>query len=132
MLIESLLRTPDLRTMPAPDVQLASALRLWVVMNKRGRCPMQAVAGRLGSARASAHLHLMLAEIGAAWPEPFCVSPPCCPRLSHDEALVVDMVRLGGAGDRPAFDALLRDMLPGEARDRLFLSASVLSLALAR
>ena len=132
MLIESLLRTLDLRTMPAPEVRLASALRLWVVMNKLGRCPMQAVAGRLGCARASAHLHLMVAEIGAAWPEPFCVSPPCCPRLSHDEALVLEMIRLGREGDRPAFDALLRDMLPGEARDRLFLSASVLSRVLAR
>lgn len=130
MLIETLAGTPDLRTMAVRDALLAASLRLWVVMNKLGRCPMQAVADRLGNVRAAAHLHLMLEEVGAAWPDPFCVAPPCCPRLSHDEALVLDMVRLGGRGDRPGFDRLLAEMIPADMRERLFLSASVLSRAL--
>ena len=100
-------------------------------MNKLGRCPMQAVADRLGSAAPAAHLHLMLEEVGAAWPEPFCVAPLCCPRLSHDEALIVDMVRARRrASDRPGFDRLLAEMIPADMRDRLFLSASVLSRVL--
>jgi hypothetical protein len=131
MLVEMLVRTPDLRNMPARDARLASALRLWVVMNKLGRCPMRAVAERLGCERAAAHFHLMLEEVGAAWPDPFCVSPPCCPRLSHDEALVIDMVRLGGAADQPGFDRLLCDLIPADMRERLYLSATVLSRVLA-
>lgn len=130
MLIDMLVRTPDMRDMAAREARLAAALRLWVVMNKLGRCPMQAVADRLDCARAAAHLHLMLEEIGAAWPEPFRVAPPCCPRLSHDEALVVDMVRLGSRGDRPGFDRLLAEMIPADMRERLFLSASVLGRVL--
>lgn len=130
MLIETLAGTPDLRTMAAQGARIVASLRLWVVMNKLGRCPMQAVADRLGNVRAAAHLHLMLEEVGAAWPDPFCIAPPCCPRLSHDEALIVDMVRLGGRGDRPGFDRLLAEMIPADMRDRLFLSASVLSRVL--
>lgn len=113
------------------EARLATSLRLWVVLSKLGRCPMSAVADRLGDARAAAHLHLLLEEIGAAWPDPFCVAPPCCPRLSHDEALVIDMIGLGGRGDRPGFDRLLAEMIPADMRERLFLSASVLSRALA-
>lgn len=129
MLLETLVRTPDIRDLRARDARLATALRLWVVMNKLGRCPMQAVADRLESVRAAAHLHLLLEEIGAAWPDPFCIAPPCCPRLSHDEALALDMVRFAARGDRPAFDRLLQEMIPCDMRERLFLSAGLLGRA---
>ena len=130
MFAEALVRTPDIRDLQAQEARLATALRLWVVMNKLGRCPMQAVADRLESVRAAAHLHLLLEEVGAAWPDPFCIAPPCCPRLSHDEALALDMVRTAARGDRPAFDRLLREMIPCDMRERLFLSAGVLGRAL--
>lgn len=131
MLIEMLARTPDLRTMPAADARIARSLRLWVMARKGGGCGLGAVAGSLGSHRAAAHFHLLLEEVGAAWPDPFCVSPPCCPRLSHDEALFVEMLGHAAAGDRPGFDRLLSDLLPEDARERLFFSASVLSPLLA-
>jgi hypothetical protein len=131
MLAELLIRTPDIRDLEARDARLASALRLWVVMNKLGRCPMQAVADRLDSVRAAAHLHLLLEEIGAAWPDPFCIAPPCCPRLSHDEALALDMVRAAAREDRPGFDRLLREMIPADMRERLFVSAGTLGRLLA-
>jgi hypothetical protein len=130
MLAESLARTPYLRSLAPPEAQLVAGLRLWIMMGKMGRCPLRAVGDRLGSARAAAHLHLLLEEIGAAWPDPFCAAPPCCPRLSHDETLAVEMVRVAGRGDRPGFDRLLADLLPGHVRERLFLSASVLEGAL--
>ncbi len=101
-------------------------------MNKLGRCPMQAVADRLGSVRAAARLHVLLEEVGAAWPDPFCIAPPCCPRLSHDEALALDMVRVAACGDRPAFDRLLEDMIPADMRERLYLSAGALGRLLLR
>lgn len=130
MLVESLALTPDLRTIAARDARTVTAIRLWVVMGKLGHCPLRAVTERLGCARAAAHLHLLLEEVGAAWPDPFCAAPPCCPRLSHDEALAIAMIRAGGRGDRPGFDRLLVDMLPADVRERLYLSASVLSEAL--
>lgn len=131
MLASLLSRTPDTRDLEAGEARLATALRLWVMMSKRGRCPLQAVAERLGSARAGRHLHLLLEGIGAAWPEPFCIAPLCCPRLSHDEALLLDMVRLAGRGNRPGFDRLLQDMVPADMRDRLYLSASLLGRIIA-
>lgn len=132
MLAETLSRTPDLRTMAASEARAVMAMRLWIVMGKLGHCPLRAVTDRLGSPRAAAQLHLLMAEIGAAWPDPFCAAPPCCPRLSHDEALALDMVRIGGRGDRPGFDRLLADLLPADMRERLYRSAMVLSDELAR
>ena len=74
--IDLLARSPDLRALPAWEARVAVTLRLWVVMNKLGRCPLQAMAEKLESRRAAAHLHLMLEEVGAAWPEPASGSPP--------------------------------------------------------
>ena len=119
--------TSELGTVPAAEARIIGALRLWAVLHKVGRPPMAPVAERLGSARAAAHLHLLIEEIGAAWPEPFCVSPPCCRRLSHDEATVSAMVAIAGRGDRRGFDRLLEELLPAEVRERLFLSSAMLA-----
>ena len=126
MLMDQLVHTPKIRNLDAADARLASALRLWVVLSKLGRCPMQAVADRLNSLRAAAHLHLLLEEVGAAWPDPFCIAPLCCPRLSHDEALTLAMVRSAAYEDRPAFDRLLQEMIPADMRERLYVSAGAL------
>jgi hypothetical protein len=126
MLTAQLVRTPDIRNLEALDARLASALRLWVTLSKLGRCPLQAVADRLESLRAAAHLHLLLEEVGAAWPDPFCIAPPCCPWLSHDETLALAMVRTAAREDRPAFDRLLQEMLAADVRERLYVSAGVL------
>ena len=42
------------------------------------------------------------------------------------------MLRLGRLGDRPAFDRLLAEMIPADARERLFVSAKVRDDALSR
>lgn len=130
MLADQLVRTPGIRDLDAAGARLATALRLWVVMSKLGRCPLQAVADRLESVRAAAHLQLLLEEIGAAWPDPFCIALPCCPRLSHDEALALDMVRAAARGNRPGFDRLLQEMIPADMRERLYVSAGVLGRVL--
>ena len=131
-MLDLLLERRDMAALPPEEARVAHALRLWVVVGQTGRCAMEAVAGRLGSMQAAAHLHLMLEEIGTAWPEPFAVSPPCCRHLSHDEALFADMIRLGRTKDRPGFDRLLGEMLPADERERLFLSATVLGEVLDR
>ena len=127
MPLRDLTRCPHLSELRKEHVPLLASLRMWAVMRKMSWCPMGAVAERLGSQRAAAHFHLMLEEIGAAWPEPFCVSPPCSPRLSHDEATFVEMIAVASRGNRPAFDRLLSDLLPADERERLFVSASTLT-----
>src|SRR3546814_6397250 len=62
--IDLLARTPDLRELEAAEARVAMTLRLWVVMNKLGRCPLAAMGEKLDSRRAAAHLHLMLEAIG--------------------------------------------------------------------
>jgi hypothetical protein len=127
MIAEQLFRTPAMAELERGEARILGALRQWVVASRSGRCPIAAAGARLGSKRAAAHLHLLLEEMGSAWPDPFAVSPPCCPRLSHDEALFAQMMAAAGQGDRPGFDRLLSDLLPGDARERLFLSARVLN-----
>jgi len=130
MVSELIARTPAMAELDRDPARLVSALRLWVAARQSGRCGIAAAGERLGSARAGAHLHLLVEEIAAAWPDPFAVSPPCCRRLSHDEALLADMLTLARAGDRPGFDRLTGEMLGGDARERLFLSAAVLARCL--
>lgn len=123
MITELLARTPALADLDADQSRIVAALRMWVVARRFGTCPVAAAADRLGSRRAGAHLHLLLEEVAAAWPEPFAVSPPCCGRLSHDEALLAEMIGCAAAADRPSFDRLLAEMIGSDERDRLFLSA---------
>src|SRR3546814_18516449 len=81
--IDLLARTPDLRELEAAEARVAMTLRLRVVMNKLGRCPLAAMGEKLDSRRAAAQLHLKLEDIGPAWPEHFSVKPPCCPPLKR-------------------------------------------------
>lgn len=115
--------TPDLRVLPAAQARIAMATRIAVVFMKLGRDPRAELDRRLGSERAAERFLLLIEAIGTAWPEPVYVNPPCCPKLSYDEMMVLDLLAARGRGDRPAFDEFLRDMLPGEARDCLYAAA---------
>jgi hypothetical protein len=126
MLVELLARIPAMAELPEMEARVISALRHWVTARKAGGCGIAAAGSRLGSRRGGAHLHLLLEEIAAAWPEPFAISPLCCRRVSHDEQLLGRMISLGAAGNRPAFDRLLADLLPCDVRERLFVSAGLL------
>lgn len=128
-MLDLLFSHPRLTELDKLPARLVRALRLWVVQTQQNVCPMESVAAVLGSLRSAAHLHLLLEEVAVAWPDPFAVAPPCCPRLSHDELLLADMVRLAVRGDRPGFDRLLAEMIPPDERERLFLSTSVLGRA---
>lgn len=117
--LEAFTRTPRLDAMPATEARLAMAVRLFVVMRTLNRDPTDIVAERLGSATVARRLALVMDQISAAWTEPFRVNPPCCPRLSHDEALLMDMIGHAAAHDRAGFDALLAEMIPADQRERL-------------
>jgi hypothetical protein len=73
---------------------------------------------------------LLLASIGAAWPDPVAIAPPCCASLTHDEATLLGMVLAAHRHGRPVFDALLCEMLDTDARDRLFAAALVMGEAI--
>ena len=126
-MLDQLFRIPALASLPDREAQMVRSLRLWTVLRRADRCPLQAVADQLGSRRAAAHLHLMLAKVAASWPDPFAVAPLCCARLSHDEKIFADMMRLGADRDRAGFDRLLGEMIDGDAREQLYAPAVVLS-----
>jgi hypothetical protein len=124
-LLANSLRLADQR--PA-HARIVATLRLWALMGRMGWCQQRALVDQLGSPRVAALFQLLMEQIGAAWPDPFCVSPPCMPQLSHDETTLMAM--LATASDRPRFDELLSDMLPDDARERLFRTTALLTDAL--
>lgn len=121
---------PLLSHLEGEEVAIVRATRQWVQARGSG-CPLGAAVAVLGSRDAANALHLMLATLGAAWPEPFAVAPPCCARLTHDEATLIGMVLASHRHSRPVFDALLCEMLDQDGRDRLFLAARALGQAVA-
>jgi len=130
MTVQSLVRPLTLDSLAPAPLQLIGALRLWALASRLRWCPVGTVAQRLGSICAAAQLRLIIAQVGAAWPDPFCVAPPCSVRLSHDEATVAAMLSLAARDDRPGFDRLLADLLPFDVRERLFASFAALARAL--
>lgn len=122
---------PRLADLAPEQAALVSATRRWVMAQRLERqCPLQAAAAQLGCLAAARALHLLLAQVGAAWPEPVAIAPPCCARLTHDEATLVGLVLAARDHGRPVFDALLCEMLGQDTRDRLFAAATRLGATL--
>ena len=124
-------RPIPLSSFAAVEQRLVTGLRQWAAAHRFGRWPVGMLQEHLGCGRAAAHLQLLIEEIGATWPEPFHLSPLCCRRTSHDEALIAAMARAAAKGDRPGFDQLTHEMLGADARERLFLSLALLTEAIA-
>lgn len=118
--IDLIAQMPDLRTMPSAQARIAVATRVAVVFAKLERDPRPELELRLGSGDAAIRFLDLVEEIGTAWPEPVYVNAPCCPRLSYDEMMVLDLITAAVRFDRETFDAILRDMLPAQRRDRLY------------
>lgn len=121
--LDLIAQTPDLRCLPGAQARIALATRVAVVFMKLQRDPRPELTNRLGSGQAAARFLAFIEAMGAAWPEPVYVNAPCCPKLSYDEMMVLDLMTACGSGDRSAFDAFLCDMLPSEVRDRIYTAA---------
>lgn len=131
-IIAALARTTPVAMMPPVSRRLVSAMRIWASAHRAGRWPVAMLHDHIGCARAAAQLQLLVEQIGQAWPDPFCLAPPCCRQSSHDETLIAAMVGAAAAGDRPAFDRGCAEMLGPDVRDRLYATLAALAPALAR
>ena len=121
---------PRLADLAPEQAAIVAASRHWVMAQRHHRgCPLQAAVSRLGSAEAARTLHLLLANVATAWPDPVAIAPPCCAVLTHDEATLIGMVLAARHHGRPVFDALLCEMLDADALDRLFVAAHALGEA---
>lgn len=128
--ISRLAATPSLGGLSDGQASLIVTARWWVTLRKRGQDPACTMAERLGSEAAAWQFWLLMEEVGAAWPDPFMVSPPCCRRLSFDEALLLDMLGEASRENRPAFFALVGEMLSLDIAERLYRSARAFLAAL--
>lgn len=121
--LDLIAQAADLRCLRGAQARIAIATRVAVVFLKLQRDPRAELADRLGSGEAAKRFLAFIEVIGAAWPEPAYVNAPCCPRLSYDEMMVLDLMTACGSGDRAAFDAFLCEMLPSQDRDTIYAAA---------
>lgn len=126
-MLKELLALPTLADFGPSEIKAVKTLRLWALLQNDRAKASQAIVDKLGSRRAAAHFHLFLDEVADAWPDPFVVSPLCCGRVSHDEALLAQILSLGNRDDRAGFDRLVEDMFGPAQGELMFLSAKVLS-----
>lgn len=126
-----LARTTPLAMLPPVSRRLVTGMRHWVCARGSTRRPVAVLQDHLGCGRAAAHFQLLIEEVGQAWPDPFCLAPPCCRQTSHDESLLATIMASAAAADRPGFDRHCADLLGLDARDRLYLSLGTLARILA-
>ncbi|MBL9068366.1 MAG: addiction module antidote protein [Sphingopyxis sp.] len=119
-LVRRFTEQPLVRDLPVDAAQAILALRYCILCRRSERDPMPELERRWGNILAARRYRLVVEAIGHVWPDPFAVAPPCCPRVSFDEALLAAMVRAASAGDRVHFDCLTAEMLGSDARAMLF------------
>lgn len=99
------------------------ALRSAAALRERGHDPMERTTRWLGSERRAAAFLVLLANAGAAWPDPIAVHRMCCPRLTPDEGLILDCIALAACEDQPRFDRHTHEMLGSDGREALWRAA---------
>lgn len=117
-------RLPDLLSLSGAEARILLALRHAVVCHKLGRNPRPGLEEKLGSGLAATRFLIVIETVGSAWPESFHIGRTCCPCTTPDEILLLQMTRLGGTGDRPAFDRLIMEMIGDSERNRIFIDIS--------
>ncbi|MFN3591911.1 MAG: hypothetical protein ACK4TG_06960 [Thermaurantiacus sp.] len=97
---------------------LLMAVRLWAVHRRAGRSARAPLERLLGF---GAPPLLTLLEAWAALMPSWPAAYPCCAQeVSHDEALLLDLVHAAALGDSLRAEELLADLLPEPHRARLF------------
>ncbi len=121
-LIRQLTEQPLIRDLSVEAAQAVLALRFCILCRRSGNDPMPELERRWGNILAARRYRLVVEAIGHSWPEPFAVAPPCCPRVSFDEALLAGMVSAAARNDRAQFDWLTAEMLGSDAREMIFVA----------
>ena len=121
-LVRKFTEQPLVRDLPVDAAQAVLALRYCILCRRAERDPMPELERRWGNILAARRYRLVVEAIGHIWPDPFAVAPPCCPRVSFDEALLAALVGAVRRDDRAAFDWLSAEMLGGDAREMLFVA----------
>lgn len=119
-LVRKFTEQPLVRDLPVDAAQAVLALRYCILCRRAERDPMPELERRWGNILAARRYRLVVEAIGHIWPDPFAVAPPCCPRVSFDEALLADIVIAAGARDKVQFDCLTAEMLGSDAREMLY------------
>lgn len=119
-LIRRLTEQPLVRDLSVEAAQAVLALRYCILCRRSERDPMPELERRWGNILAARRYRLVVEAIGHVWPDPFAVAPPCCPRVSFDEALLAAMVGAASRRDQAQFDRMSAEMLGGDARAMLF------------
>ena len=119
----TLIRPMAIDQLPPPAHRLLAAMRAAVAIHHSGQCPRPRLTAILGNDRAAATWIMLLNSVSAAWPEPMAVYPPCCRCMTHDEAVLIELVSHAAAFDRPAFDRLICEMIDDDGRELIYAAA---------
>lgn len=109
--------------MASRDARHILAARSWCVLRKAVLDPLPRLEGYLLSDIVAMRFSLLMETVTQIWPEPFAIHRPCCGFASLDELLLADAIRVAARDDRPQFEMLLREMLPGDARNIFYARA---------
>lgn len=112
------------------NARLILAARSCLILSGARQDPLPRLRGYLSSHIVAMRFALLMDVVQQIWPEPFAIHRPCCPTVSIDEALLSNAVHFAHQQERPAFDALLCEMIGSEARDLFYSRACDLYLDL--
>ena len=123
MLLENLFALPmrNLMDMPKSEARLILAVRSWVLLKSAREDPLPRIMAYLPSAETAMRFGVLMETVQQIWPQTFAIHRPCCSIASLDEALLVQIVQLGRIDARPAFDALLHEMIGSDKRNLLYI-----------
>lgn len=124
MLPDMLTHQMSTASLPSPAHRLLAALRAAVLIHNSGQDPRERLAMMLGGRAQATAWMILLDSISAAWPDPMVLCRPCCRATTHDEVTVIEMIAHAASGNRPAFDAQLRDMIDEDGRNLIYAAAN--------
>lgn len=118
-----LIKPLNLMEIDSRDARLILAARSCLILRGSRQDPLPRLQHYLLSHIVATRFAVLMDVVQQIWPEPFGIHRPCCPNASLDEELLCRTVHLAVFNRRPAFDALLNEMLAIEARDLLYSAA---------
>ncbi|MFV0643342.1 MAG: hypothetical protein ACK5NN_02390 [Sphingomonadaceae bacterium] len=121
--METFTSTPDIRMVSPVHARIVNALRYTHVARASRSYCHDTLARSLGNAGAAWGFHVFLDEVFRAWPDPIALNPPCQPRFSYDEMLLVDLSTAAARNDRASFDKFCEDMIGKSGRNAIWHAA---------